>query len=401
MPRHALDGVRVLDLSRVLAGPLCCMMLGDHGAEVIKVEPPQGDETRTWGPPFVDGQSAYYLNINRNKRGIALNLAMREGQDVARRLAMASDVLVENFLGAETLERWGLGYEALREVNPRLIYASISGFGRDGPYAKVAGYDAAVQALAGFMSINGEAGGQPLKAGVAVVDLATGLYASQAILLALYERVRSGVGQRVEVSLLEAAVSILHPHNSSFLNAGVTGKPHGNSYPMISPYDLVETADRPIYLPSGNDGQVQRLFGVVGRPDLAEDPRFRTNQDRIQNRGELLGELGEELKKRPAAEWCRLLWAANVPAGPVNTMPEVFSDPQVLERQIVVETPHPALGCGVVRTTKPPAILHDTPAEVRRPPPLKGEHTLEILTELGYSKDEQQQMLASGAAVTL
>ena len=176
--------------------------------------------------------------------------------------------------------------------NPRLIYASISGFGRDGPYARVAGYDAAVQALAGFMSINGEAGGQPLKAGVAVVDLATGLYASQAILLALYERVRSGVGQRVEVSLLEAAVSILHPHNSSFLNAGVIGKPHGNSYPMISPYDLVETADRPIYLPSGNDGQVQRLFGVVGRPDLVEDPRFRTNQDRIQNRRELLGDAG-------------------------------------------------------------------------------------------------------------
>jgi crotonobetainyl-CoA:carnitine CoA-transferase CaiB-like acyl-CoA transferase len=395
--RHALDGVRVLDLSRVLAGPLCCMMLGDHGADVIKVEPPQGDETRTWGPPFVDGQSAYYLNINRNKRGIVLNLATPDGQDVVRRLVMTSDVLVENFLGSDTMERWGLGYDALRQLNPRLIYASISGFGRDGPYAKVAGYDAAVQALAGFMSINGEAGGQPLKAGTAVVDLATGLYASQAILLALYERFRSGVGQRVEVSLLEAGVSLLHPHSSAFLNAGVVGKPHGNSYPMISPYDLVHTADRPIYLPSGNDGQVQRLFGVIGRPDLVDDSRFRTNQDRITHRAALLAVLNEELAKRPAAEWCRLLWAASVPAGPVNTMPEVFSDPQVQHRQIVVETPHPGLSAGVVKTIKPPAMLHDTPGSVRRPPPRKGEHTREVLLELGYTDAELKRVLDAGA----
>src|SRR3954464_1554874 len=202
MPVHALDGLRVLDLSRVLAGPWCCMMLGDHGADVIKVEPPDGDETRTWGPPFVDGQSAYYLNINRNKRGIVLDLASSAGQDAVKRLAMTSDVLVENFRTG-TMERWGLGYDVLQALNPRLVYAAISGFGRDGPYAHVAGYDAVAQAMGGFMSINGEADGQPLKAGVAIVDIATSLYLSQAILLALFHRERTGVGQLVEASLLE------------------------------------------------------------------------------------------------------------------------------------------------------------------------------------------------------
>jgi crotonobetainyl-CoA:carnitine CoA-transferase CaiB-like acyl-CoA transferase len=200
---------------------------------------------------------------------------------------------------------------------------------------------------------------------------------------------------------LEAGASLLHPHSSSFLNAGAVARPHGNSYPMISPYDLVQTADRPIYLPSGNDGQVQRLFAVIGRPDLVDDPRFRTNQDRIQHRGALLEALNAELAKRPAAEWCRLLWAASVPAGPVNTMPEVFADPQVVHRQIVVETPHAGLSAGVVRTIKPPAILHDTPAEVRRPPPLKGEHTREILTELGYSNADRERFLESGVASAL
>jgi len=396
--RHALDGIRVLDLSRVLAGPYCCMMLGDHGAEVIKVESPQGDETRTWGPPFVDGQSAYYLNINRNKRGIVLNLAVDEGQEVLRRLAMTSDVLVENFLGGQTMERWGLDYDALRRLNPRLVYASISGFGRDGPYANVAGYDAAVQAIAGFMSINGEAGGQPLKAGVAVVDLATGLYASQAILLALFERSRTGLGQQVEVSLLESAISILHPHSSSYLNAGVVAQPHGNSYPMISPYDLVEARDRPMYLPGGNDGQVQRLLRVIGREDLVDDPRFRTNQDRVRHRSALLEVLRAEMVKRTAAEWCQVLWAVNVPVGPVNSVDEVFSDPQVVHRQVVVETEHAALREGVVRTIKPPAILHDTPGEVRRPPPLKGEHTCEVLEELGYSAADVSRLLETGVA---
>ncbi len=383
----ALDGLRVLDLSRVLAGPLCCMMLGDHGADVIKVEPPEGDETRTWGPPFVDGQSTYYLNINRNKRGIALNLATVEGQEAARRLVMSSDVLVENFKTG-TMERWGLDYAKLRELNPRLIFASISGFGRDGPYAHVAGYDAVAQAMGGFMSINGEADGQPLKAGVAIVDIATSLYLCQAILLALYHRERTGLGQQVEASLLESAVNLLHPHNSSYLNGGVTAQPHGNSYPMISPYDLLHAADRAVYLPGGNDGQVKRLLAAIGRPELFEDPRFRTNQARIKHRAEFLALVGAELQQRTALEWCRILWAESVPFGPVNTIAEVFEDPQVRHRQLVIETPHPGLASGVVRTVKPGATLHATPAEVRRHPPLLGEHTAEVLAEIGLTSQE-------------
>ena len=378
----ALDGIRVLDLSRVLAGPLCCMMLGDHGADVIKVEPPDGDETRTWGPPFIDGQSAYYLNINRNKRGIVLNLASSEGQEAVKRLVMTSDVLVENFRTG-TMERWGLEYEALHALNPRLVYASISGFGRDGPYAHVAGYDAVAQAMGGFMSINGELDGQPLKAGVAIVDIATSLYLSQAILLALYHRERSGVGQRVEASLLESAVSLLHPHNSSFLNGGVVPRPHGNSYPMIAPYDLLQAADRPVYLPGGNDGQVRRLLVAIGKPELFEDPRFRTNQARIANRAAFLAEVQAEIGQRSAAEWCQVLWAQAVPFGPVNVLPEVFADPQVVHRGLVVETAHPGLSSGVVRTIKPAATLHATPASVRRHPPRLGEHTADVLAEIG------------------
>lgn len=378
----ALDGLRVLDLSRVLAGPLCCMMLGDHGADVIKVEPPAGDETRTWGPPFVDGQSAYYLNINRNKRGIVLDLASAAGQEVVRRLAMSSDVLVENFKTG-TMERWALGYAQLKALNPRLIYASISGFGRDGPYANVAGYDAVAQAMSGMMSINGEADGQPLKAGVAIADLATGMYLNQAILLALYVRERTGQGQRVEASLLESAISLLHPHSSSYLNGGVVPRPQGNSSPMIAPYDLLYAADRPVYLPGGNDGQVKRLFAAIGKPELCDDPRFQTNQGRITHRAEFLALVGEQIRTRPAREWCQVLWAESVPFGPVNSLPEVFADPQVEYRQIVVETPHPGLAGGVVRTIKPGATLHDTPATVRRHPPRLGEHTAEVLAEIG------------------
>ncbi|HEX8969152.1 MAG TPA: CoA transferase [Chloroflexota bacterium] len=391
----ALNGLRVLDLSRVLAGPFCCMMLGDHGADVVKVEPPGGDETRTWGPPFVDGESTYYLGINRNKRSVALDLATAAGQDVARRLAATSDVLVENFRTGAT-QRWGLDYATLARFNPRLIYVSISGFGRSGPYAEVAGYDGAIQAFGGFMSINGEADGQPLKAGIAVADLATGLFASQGVLLALHARHQTGLGQRIEVSLLESLLALLHPHSSNYLNTGLIGRPHGNSHPTIAPYDLIRTADRPVFLPTGNDGQMRRLAEVIGRPDLMNDPRFQTNQDRVVHRRELLEVLEAEFSKWPALELCRRLWDAAVPVGPVNTVDEVYADPQVLHREMLQTLAHPGLSSGAVRLAGFPVKLSATPPTARRHPPRLGEHTDEILAELGYPREEIEALIGSG-----
>jgi crotonobetainyl-CoA:carnitine CoA-transferase CaiB-like acyl-CoA transferase len=393
----ALDGLRVLDMSRVLAGPFCCMMLGDHGADVIKVEPPGGDETRTWGPPFVDGHSTYYLAINRNKRSIVLDLSTEQGREIACRLASTADVLVENFR-AGTMERFGLDYPRLSAANPRLVYLSISGFGRSGPYAHVAGYDGALQAFGGFMSINGEAGGEPLKAGIAVADLATALFASQAILLALQAREKTGVGQQVEVSLLESLMAILHPHASNYLNAGLVGKPHGNSHPMIAPYDLLRCKDRAVFLPGGNDGQVRRLAAVVGRPEIVSDPRFATNQTRIQHRAELLEILQAEFSKWDAMDLCRRLWDAAVPIGPVNSIDEVFADAQVLARDMLLTQPHPGLSSGELRLAGFPVKMSATPPTARRHPPGLGEHTAEVLQELGYSEAEVSAMVAAGVA---
>jgi crotonobetainyl-CoA:carnitine CoA-transferase CaiB-like acyl-CoA transferase len=398
LAKQALDGLRVLDLSRVLAGPFCTMMLADHGADVIKVEPPGGDETRTYGPPFIEGQSTYYMAINRNKRGIVLDLTKPAGQEIVRRLVQSSDVVIENFKNG-TMERWNLGYDTLCELNPRLIYCSVSGYGRSGPNANVAGYDGALQAHAGMMSINGEAGGEPHKVGIAVGDLTTGMFASQAILLALYSRQQSGLGQRVEVSLLESIVALLHPHNTTYLNTGIVGKPHGNSHPMISPYDLLETADRPIYIPSGNDGQIKRLGEVIGVPGLVEDPRFASNQARVEHRQELLALLSERMRTRNADEWCRLLWQANVPAGPVNNVAEVFADPQVQYREMIQEVDHPIVG--KLKLPGFPVKLETTPARIRRHPPLFGEHTLEVLQELGYRPAEIQNLLENKIALTM
>jgi len=306
-------------------------------------------------------------------------------------------VLVENFRSG-TMDRFNLSYAELARVNPRLVYVSISGFGRTGPYAQVAGYDGALQAFGGFMSINGEANGQPLKAGIAVADLATGLFASQAVLLALQARHQSGAGQQVEVSLLESLLALLHPHTSSYLNAGLVGKPHGNSHPMIAPYDLLQCADRAVFLPGGNDGQVRRLASVIARPDLVDDARFRTNLDRVAHREELLDILRAEFRKWNAMDLCRRLWDAGVPVGPVNSIDEVFADPQILQREMLQHIPHPGLAAGEVRLAGFPVKLSATPPSARRHPPRLGEHTDEILRELGYTSSETDELIASRVA---
>jgi crotonobetainyl-CoA:carnitine CoA-transferase CaiB-like acyl-CoA transferase len=396
MMAGALRGLKVLDLSRVLAGPFCCMMLGDHGAEVIKVEPPSGDETRAYGPPFTGGESAYYLALNRNKRSMVLDLSKPAGQAVVRRLAQSADVLVENFKSG-TMAKWELGYEQLAALNPRLIYCGISGFGRSGPYANLAGYDAMVQAMGGLMSVNGEKDGTPTKVGIPIADLSTGLFALIGVLLALQNRSITGLGQQVEASLLASTVALLHPANTNYLHSGAVPRPVGNSHPSISPYDLLPTADRPIYVAIGNDRQFSKFTELLGRPDLAADPRFTSNPKRVENRPALLPLLSDALKAKPAREWCTAFWAAGVPAGPVNTVDQVFADPQVLQQELMQSVPHPT--AGEYQAVGIPVKLKDSPGTIRMAPPLFGQHTVTLLQELGYSEEAIREMLATGVAV--
>ena len=393
----ALAGLRVIDLSRVLAGPICTMMLGDHGADVIKVEPPALDDTRSWGPPFVGtdapgapagyrGESAYYLFCNRNKRDIVLDLSSKDGQEVALRLIESADVVVENFKPG-TLEKWGLGYdEVLRKRNPRLIIASISGFGADGPYKDLPGYDVLGQAMGGIMSITGEPGTGPTRVGIAIADISSGLYAMHGILLALAARERTGEGQRVELSLLESVVSLLTHIASNYLVGDVKPRQYGNTHPSIVPYQLFKTKDGYIYIANGNDRQFAKLMEQLGAPHIANDARYRSNADRVANRDTLIPFIESQLAKRPTAEWVDMFWKSGVPAGPVQDLEQVFSDPQVLHRQMLVTMEHPTIDEGV-RMTGIPVKLKGTPAGLRRHPPLPGEHTREILREAGYDED--------------
>ena len=394
----ALDGLRVIDLSRVLAGPICTMMLGDHGADVIKVEPPALDDTRSWGPPFVGkdapgapdgyrGESAYYLFCNRNKRDIVLDLSKAEGQEVALRLLASADVVVENFKPG-TLEKWGLGYdEVLRQHNPRLILASISGFGADGPYRDLPGYDVVGQAMGGIMSITGEPGTGPTRVGIAIADISSGLYAMHGILLALAARERTGLGQRVEASLLESVVSLLTHIASNYLVGGVKPRQYGNTHPSIVPYQLFKTTDGFIYIANGNDRQFAILMEQLGAAEMARDARYRTNADRVANRETLIPFIQSRLAERSTAEWVDRFWKSGVPSGPVQDLERVFADPQVLHREMVVTMDHPTIAQGV-RMTGIPVKMRGTPAELRRHPPLPGEHTREILREHGYDADQ-------------
>jgi formyl-CoA transferase len=393
----ALAGIRVIDLSRILAGPFCTMMLGDLGADVIKIEQPgSGDDTRTWGPPFIGGQAGYYLAINRNKRSVTLNLKDERAKALLLRLVEGADVLIENFkVGG--LAAMGLGYDRLREVNPRLVHCSISGFGPDGPYAQRPGYDFVAQAMGGAMSITGEPDGQPMKFGVAISDLTTGMYSCIAILAALRHRDETGQGQHIDTSLIESTTSLLINFASTYLLTGEMLPRLGNAHPNIVPYRLFKASDKWFIVAVGNDRQFEALCSVIERPELAQDVRYRQNKDRVARRDEVESLLSEVFAGREAAYWTERLLAVGVPSGPVNSVADVFADPQVLTRQMLLEMPHPTIG--TLKTAGFPFKLGETPAEARRHPPLLGEHTAEVLRELLELPDQEIEELRAGGVV--
>ena len=392
----ALEGIRVLDLSRVLAGPYCSMILGDLGADVIKVERPMiGDETRHWGPPFAaPGESAYYICANRNKRSITLNLKSPVGIDIVKDLSRRSDVFLENFPPGTT-DKLGISYRDIREVNPRIIYCSVTGFGPDGPRCHLTGYDLMVSAYGGLMGITGEPDGPPVKVGVAITDVCTGISAQGAICAALYARERTGRGQHINLSLLETQVAALVNIASSFLISGKIPRRWGTAHETIVPYQGFETRDRRLIIAVGNDQLWTRLCKAIGVPELADDPRFRTNPLRVTNRKECISILSGILATRDCDEWIALLNAEGIPCAPISTMDEVFSDPQVLHRKMLVEVDHPT--AGKIKMTGIPVKYSDTEATIRRPPPRLGEHTDEVLSEvLGYDEGKRQELRRQG-----
>ncbi len=387
----ALDGIRVLDLSRILAGPWCTQNLADLGADVIKVERPRvGDDTRAWGPPFLkDGEgrdteeSAYYLSANRNKRSIEADMATPAGAALIRELATASDILVENFkVGG--LAKYGLDYASLREINPRLIYCSVTGFGQDGPYAGRPGYDFMIQGLGGLMSITGERddlpGGGPQKAGVAVTDIITGMYATVAILAALNERHRSGLGQHLDIALFDSHVAMLANQNSNYFNSGVAPSRAGNAHQNVVPYQVFAASDGHLIVATGNESQYRAYCAAIGAAELGDDPRFATNRLRIANRELLVGMLAAIMRQGRRDEWIAKLEAAGVPCGPINDIAQAFAHPQAEARQLRRDLPHPAGGQAAV--TASPLRLSETPVRYRNAPPLLGEHTEEVLRDV-------------------
>lgn len=365
----ALQGVRVLDLSRVLSGPYCTQILADHGADVLKVEPPDGDETRTWGPPFVGDVASYYLGVNRNKRGARLDLASEAGQQAVLELLAHTDVLVENFKSG-TMARWGLSAEVLTQRFPRLVVCAISGFGDDGPLGGLPGYDAAVQAMTGLMSVNGAPAGDPTRVGVPLVDMVTGLNAAIGILMALQERERSGRGQRVELTLFDCALSLLHPHAANFFASGRTPQRTGNAHPNIAPYDILPTRTTPIFLAVGNDRQFARLCEALGAPEIARDPRYASNRERSENRLTLMAALTTQAATFDGEALAVSLMREGVPCSSVLGVDQALALAHTQHRGMVV-----ALGGGV-RGIASPIRLARTPATYRRPPPTLGEHQL-------------------------
>jgi len=386
MPQ-ALADLKILDLSRVLAMPYCSMMLGDLGAEIIRVERPGvGDETRHWGPPWVGELSAYYLVTNRNKQCITVDLKKKEGQEIIRHLARRSDILLENFLPGD-LAKMNLGYEDIRAINPKIIYASVTGYGQNGPYRDFPGFDFILQAQGGLMSIIGEEEGSPMKVGVAIVDITAGLFACSAILAALHYREKTGEGQYIDMALLDAQVAWLGNQASNYLVSGKIPRRMGNAHPNIVPYETFKAKDG-IYLALGvgNDNQWKKFCRIAGVEHLMDDPRYVTNPKRVENRKILVPLLQEVFLQRDSGEWLKLLGQAEIPIGPINTIDRVFADPQVLSREMLVEMEHPKVG--KLKVVGSPMKLSKTPVQYRIPPPLLGEHTESVLREvLGYDKE--------------
>ena len=380
----ALSGLRVVDLTRILAGPLCTMMLGDMGAEIIKVEPPgTGDDTRTWGPPFVAGEAAYFLGVNRNKRSLTLNMAAPAGQELLQVLVKRADVLVDNFkLG--TLAKWGFTDDWFETHAPRLVRCQITGYGSSGPKAQLPGYDFVLQAESGLMSICGPADGEPTKYGVAIVDVCTGLLACNAILAALNARGRTGKGQKVEVSLYESSLAMLVNVAANVLVTGKGGGRFGNGHPSIVPYTTYMAGDAMMALAIGNDTQFAKTASVLGHPEWAKDERFATNRARVANRDAIDAMIGAALATDKADAWLAKLKAAGVPCGRINTVAQALEDPQTAARRMVETVPHPTIG--ELKMLGIPFKFSDTPAGVRRAPPTLGEHTDEILSELGIDE---------------
>jgi glutaryl-CoA transferase len=384
-----LTGIRIFDMSRVLAGPSCAQILGDLGADVIKVERPgEGDDTRKWGPPYLKDaegrdttESAYYLAANRAKRSLTLDFTKPAGRDLARRLIARSDVLIENYK-VGTLAKYGLAYAELHAEFPRLVYCSITGFGQTGPYAPRAGYDYLIQAMGGIMSVTGEPESQPVKVAVAIADLMTGTYSAIAILAALRHRDETGQGQHIDMALLDTQVAWLANLGQGYLTSGDLPARLGNAHATVVPYQVFKTSDGHIVLAIGNDGQFRKFCDFAGAPALAADPRFATNPGRIRNRAELIPEMTGILARQTSAYWIRELERVGVPCGPINNLAEVFADPQVRARGMTVELPHPAAGGRPARLIANPIKFSETPVSYDRAPPTLGQHTDEILQEL-------------------
>lgn len=414
MTAGALGNLRIIDLSRVLAGPYCAMLLADYGADVIKIEQPAGgDPTRQWGPPWFGeqdlsgletpdgvqapdrsetGESAYYLTANRNKRGLTLNLKSAEGQAIARRLIATADIVIENFMPG-TMAQFGLDYATLSAAQPGLIYCSITGYGQNGPYRDRPGYDFMIQAEGGIMSITGPADGEPHKVGVAIVDISAGLYAATAILAALHHRTLTGRGQWIDVALFDAQLGWLANVASNYLVSGEPPQRYGNAHPNIVPYETFSTADGRIAVGIGSDEQWRRFCALAARPDLAAEPRYATNAGRVAAREELIPLLRDVFRKRPSVEWLAALRVARIPAAPINDIPAALNDPQAQARDMVQTVAHPN---GPLAMVGPVAKLSETPAAVRVAPPLLGEHSEVLLRELGYRPNEIDSLRVEG-----